>query len=111
MGVVYRAWQPSQGRQVAVKSLLRPGDTKAEARFRREIRALGRVEHATLVKVFTSRSDGDQWFYVLELVEGAPLSAVCDHLQGHGSAADVSLQTWQEALSTTRPTRWPAPPP
>src|SRR5207245_7411 len=70
MGVVYRAWQPSLGRQVALKSLLRSGDPKAEARFRREIKALGRVEHAHVVKIFTSGSDGDQWFYAMELVEG-----------------------------------------
>jgi hypothetical protein len=42
MGVVYRAWQPSLRRQVALKSLLRAGDPKAEARFSREIAALGR---------------------------------------------------------------------
>ncbi len=42
MGVVYRAWQPSLGRQVAVKKLFQVGDPKAEARFAREIRALGR---------------------------------------------------------------------
>ena len=45
MGVVYRAWQPSLGRQVALKCMLRGGDPKAEARFAREIRALGQVEH------------------------------------------------------------------
>jgi serine/threonine protein kinase len=99
MGVVYRAWQPSLGRQVAVKALLRPGDTKAEARFRREIKALGRVEHAHLVKVFTSGADREQWFYVMEVVEGAPLSAVWERLQGRSGAA-VDLRTWQEALST-----------
>src|SRR5439155_4139319 len=80
MGVVYRAWQPSLGRQVALKCLLRSGDAKAEARFAREIQALGRVEHPHLVKIFTSGAEGDQWFYAMELLEGAPLSCVCDHL-------------------------------
>ncbi len=63
MGVVYRAWQPSLGRQVALKCMLKSGDPKAEARFAREIRALGRVEHPGVVKVFTSGSEADQWFY------------------------------------------------
>ena len=58
MGVVYRAWQPSLGRQVALKSLLRPGDPKAEARFRREIAALGHVEHPHLVRILTSGAAG-----------------------------------------------------
>ena len=101
MGVVYRAWQPSLGRQVALKELRNPGDARAEARFAREIRALGRVEHPHLVKIFTSGSDGDRWYYAMELVEGAPLSAVCERLQTTaGGAAQVDLKTWQEAVNT-----------
>ena len=82
MGVVYRAWQPSLGRQVALKCMLRSGDPKAEARFAREIRALGRVEHPGVVKVFTSGSEADQWFFAMELVEGADLARVCEQLSG-----------------------------
>ena len=101
MGIVYRAWQPSLGRQVALKCLLRAGDPKAEARFHREIHALGRVEHPNLVKVFTSGAEADQWFYAMELVEGATLGAVCGQLQGRGSgASDVDLETWHATLST-----------
>jgi serine/threonine protein kinase len=101
MGVVYRAWQASLGRQVALKALLHSGDAKSEARFAREIRALGRVEHPNLVKVFTSGSDGDQWFYAMELLEGATLAAVCEKLQTrHAGAADLDLPTWQATLST-----------
>jgi serine/threonine protein kinase len=100
MGVVYRAWQPSLGRQVALKCLFQTGDPKAEARFRREIRALGQVEHPQLVKVFTSGSDGEQWFYAMELVEGATLAAVCDRLGAPGSAAAVDADTWRAMLDT-----------
>jgi serine/threonine protein kinase len=101
MGVVYRAWQPSLGRQVALKKLLSAGDEKAEARFRREIRALGRVEHPNLVKVFTSGSDGDQWFYTMELIDGVPLSAVGEWLQLRGGAKTaIDPQTWQQAISS-----------
>ena len=101
MGIVYRAWQPSLGRQVALKSLLRAGDPKAEARFHREIHSLGRVEHPNLVKVYTSGAEADQWFYAMELVDGATLGAVCGRLQGRGSgASDVDLETWHATLST-----------
>ena len=101
MGVVYRAWQPSLGRQVAVEALYRTGDPKAEARFAREIRALGHVEHPHLVKIFTSASEGEQWFYAMELVEGATLAAVCEKLQGRSSHPEtVDFQAWQEAVST-----------
>jgi serine/threonine-protein kinase len=101
MGVVYRAWQPSLGRLVALKCLLRAGDARAEARFSREIAALGRVEHPHLVRIFTSAAEGDRWFYGMELVEGATLAAVCARLQGAGTAAgSVDLATWQRAVST-----------
>ena len=60
MGVVYRAWQPAIGRHVAIKhihSTIRHGDpdsVTAVARFKREIRALGRVRHPNLVRIYTS---------------------------------------------------------
>jgi serine/threonine protein kinase/HEAT repeat protein len=101
MGVVYRAWQPSLGRQVALKRLLGAADARAEARFAREIRALGKVEHPNLVKVFTSGTDGDQWYYAMELVEGATLAAVCERLQRRAAGAgQVDLQTWHATLTT-----------
>jgi serine/threonine protein kinase len=99
MGVVYRAWQPSLDRQVALKCLLRAGDLKAEARFAREIRALGRVEHPHLAKVFTSGAEADQWFYAMELIEGADLSAVCTQLTGN-TTVEMSADAWVAAVST-----------
>jgi hypothetical protein len=33
MGIVYRAWQPSLGRQVVLKKLQKTGDAKAETPF------------------------------------------------------------------------------
>jgi YD repeat-containing protein len=101
MGVVYRAWQPSLGRQVALKCLSQSGDQKAEARFAREIRALGRVEHPHLVRIFTSGSAGDQWFYAMELLEGAPLGAVCEALHSRTpQPTAVDWPTWVEAISS-----------
>ncbi len=101
MGIVYRAWQPSLGSQVALKCMLKAGDPKADARFNREIHALGRVEHPNLVKVFTSGAEAEQWFYAMELVEGATLAAVCGQLKCQGSgASDVNLATWHASLST-----------
>jgi WD40 repeat protein/serine/threonine protein kinase len=101
MGVVYRVWQPSLGRQVALKSTFRSGDAKAETRFAREIRALGRVEHPHLVRIFTSGADGDRWFYAMELVEGATLAAVCDTLSSRTSSASaVDEDTWRATVST-----------
>jgi WD40 repeat protein/serine/threonine protein kinase len=99
MGVVYRAWQPSLGRQVALKCMLKSGDPKAEARFAREIRALGRVEHPRVVKVFTSGSEADQWFFAMELVEGADLAKVCEQLAWR-QATEIDDTTWRQALTS-----------
>ena len=100
MGVVYRARQPSLGREVALKKLLKTGGG-SEQRFLREIRALGRVEHPHLVKILTSGSVGDDWYYAMELVDGVPLSAVCSKLQQRGSVVgDLDLETWENALTT-----------
>ncbi|MBI4607022.1 MAG: protein kinase [Planctomycetes bacterium] len=99
MGVVYRAWQPSLGRQVALKCLFSAGDPKVETRFAREIRALGRVEHPNLVRIFTSGSDGDQWYYAMELIEGADLARVCDRLAG-SSASAIGESQWRSAVSS-----------
>ena len=99
MGVVYRAWQPSLSRQVALKCMLRAGDPKADARFGREIRALGRVEHPNVVKVFTSGVEKDQLYYAMELIDGAELSRVCDQLAG-GSTAEIDETRWQKALTS-----------
>src|SRR5205085_813916 len=67
----------------------------------REIRALGQVEHPHLVKIFTSAADGDHWFYAMELIEGAPLSAVCEQLQARtGSASDIDTELWRATLSS-----------
>ena len=100
MGVVYRAWQPSLGRQVALKKLQKTGDTKVESRFAREICALGRVEHPHLVKIFTSGSEGDQWYYAMELLEGTPLSTVCEELRTSvASVTALDLPTWQWKVS------------
>lgn len=98
MGVVYRAWQSSLQRDIALKAQPRIGDTKADARFRREIRALGRVDHPNLVKVYTSGTDGDQFYYTMELVEGAPLASVSDALTSVAGSTDADVPTWNQAL-------------
>src|SRR5262249_40206539 len=51
--------------------------------------------------IFTSGSDGEHWFYAMELVEGATLAAVCEKLQGRSSRPEtVDFQAWQDVVST-----------
>jgi serine/threonine protein kinase len=99
MGVVYRAWQPSLNRQVALKVMLRSGDAKSESRFSREIRALGRVEHPHLVKIYTSGSESDQWYYTMELIEGVDLAQIIEEL-ADSDASQIDETAWNAALTT-----------
>ena len=101
MGVVYRAVQPSLRRQVALKCMFKAGNPEWDRRFAREIRALGEVSHPNLVRIFQAGNEGDQWFYAMELLEGATLAAVSDQLQVKTkSAAGINHDTWRESFSS-----------
>ena len=79
MGVVYVARQLSLGRLVALKTLSADllGDETALARFRREMRVLGRCDHSNIVKVYSCGSMPDgQLYYAMEYVPGADLDQV-----------------------------------
>jgi serine/threonine protein kinase len=103
MGVVYRAWQPSLGRQVALKVLLRTSE-RVEARYLREFRALARVDHPNLIKLYATGTDGgDSWFVAMELVDGASLADVFHRLSATTVApAAVTLAVWRQSLQLTR---------
>ncbi|MGE3171091.1 MAG: bifunctional serine/threonine-protein kinase/formylglycine-generating enzyme family protein [Planctomycetota bacterium] len=80
MGAVYlcAAAAPLE-RQVAIK-LVRPGLGGAAvlARFRREQRAIARLEHEHIARVFDAGTTGDgRPFLVMEFVDGQPLDAFC----------------------------------
>ena len=82
MGVVYRGEDLGLGRPVAIKVLRADlaSDRKLVARFRDEAAVLAALHHRNLVQVFAFGEDGDDVFFVMELVEGQPLSDVIDHL-------------------------------
>ncbi len=78
MGLVWRAMQETPRREVALKILRsREGAAGEVAILDREIRALARLEHAGIARLYAAgRLDGEggsPWF-AMELVRGAPLS-------------------------------------
>jgi serine/threonine-protein kinase len=79
MGAVYRAWQHSVGRDVAVK-IIHPEvahDNDAAKRFLREVKLASRLQQPNTIAVyeFGSTDDG-QLFYAMEMVRGRTLQKV-----------------------------------
>jgi serine/threonine protein kinase/tetratricopeptide (TPR) repeat protein len=104
MGVVYLARQLSLGRLVALKMLPAElvGDATALARFRREIGALARCDHPSIVKILTSGTLPDgQPYYSMEYVPGCTLERVWQELSGTNRTTDVTRldeSTWARAV-------------
>jgi serine/threonine-protein kinase len=77
MGSVYRAFDPTLGRDVAIKALARTfrGDSASLRRFEREARVLAALSHPNIAAIYGfERFDG--WPYlVLERVAGETLAA------------------------------------
>ena len=78
MGQVYLARDPRLDRLVAVKLLhaATPQGEEADARFRREARALSRIVHPNVVGIHTFGRGDDAWFLVMEYVDGQSLEAL-----------------------------------
>src|SRR5580692_2341873 len=77
MGAVYRAWDLSLDRPVALKVLLHDSPT-ARARFVREARAQAKLRHPNVVPIHYVDDGGSVAFFVMEVVEGESLAAVLD---------------------------------
>ncbi len=80
MGVVYAA-RSAMGDRVAVKTVPIV-ETTFLAVLRREIHALGRLNHPGVVRVLASGIDGGRPWYAMELLEGATVAALRDSLWG-----------------------------
>jgi serine/threonine protein kinase len=75
MGIVFEAEQESIGRKVAVKLLPRrfaKHSTRA-AQFVREARIAARLQHPNIVPIFSFGEQDDNFYYVMQFIEGAGL--------------------------------------
>ena len=78
MGVVYRAWQRSLQRTVALKMILRGEFATPEdlARFQTEARAAARLDHPNIVSVYDAGECDGQAYFSMRYVEGQTLAAL-----------------------------------
>lgn len=82
MGVVYKAWHRQLDRPGALKVLPkdRLGHAEAVARFRREMKALGRLDHPHLVTAHDAGEENGVPYLAMELVDGLDASQVVARL-------------------------------
>jgi serine/threonine protein kinase len=72
MGVVHRARDLDRGEVVALKTMVRV-EPEALLRFKKEFRALADISHPNVVQLYELFSEGEQWFFTMELLDGVDL--------------------------------------
>ena len=98
MGRVYRAWQQSLDRPVAVKYLRKSfhHDREAVARFLAEARTVAKLRHPRIVGIHgLGRTPQGGYFIVMDWIDGPNLAEV---LKSHGPVdADTAVRWMREA--------------
>ena len=93
MGVVYRALDPSSGREVALKVLTALADPEERLRFAREAETARAIDHPHVLRVLEVGQEGARPFLVTEL---APAGSLAERLRQAplppGEAARVVAQ-------------------
>jgi serine/threonine protein kinase len=76
MGAVYKAYQPSLGRFVAIKVLppQTSGDPAFGERFAQEARAIGKLRHPNIVAAFDFTQQDDIAYLVSDYIDGGTLA-------------------------------------
>jgi predicted Ser/Thr protein kinase len=98
MGVVYKAWQKSLARVVAVK-MVRASLLGVEAqRFRNEAQILARLDHPHIVPIYEVGERNGQHFFSMKLIDGGSLAQHVARLGRDPRAAARLLATVARAV-------------
>jgi len=97
MGIVYKGFDPTIGRTVAIKTVLLSGrDEELIARFRREAKAAGVLNHPNIVTIYDAGEDCGVCYIAMEYVEGDPLDKI---IRGGPLALDMITRIMEEVGS------------
>jgi serine/threonine protein kinase/tetratricopeptide (TPR) repeat protein len=100
MGDVYDVFDQQRGMRVALKHLRRV-DGMGLYRFKREFRSLSNLSHPNIIALYELISEGDEWFFTMELVEGVDfLTYVRGGRSLHGEGGETSTRTGLRDVAT-----------
>jgi serine/threonine-protein kinase len=94
MATVYKAYQPSLERNVAVKvihEMLAAEDEQFQKRFQREAKSVAALRHPNIVQVYDFGTEDDVPYMVMEYLEGTTLKAELKGLAERGETME-----WEE---------------
>jgi hypothetical protein len=89
-GAVFEAQDRERNAAVALK-LMRRRDSQALLLFKQEFRSLTGMAHPNLVQFYELHSDGEQWFFTMELVRGRPFLEALRAPAGEGTPFEEEL--------------------
>ena len=86
MGLVYDGRDPTLDRRVAIKTILTRNLDESTAkhyamRFKREVRAVARLNHPNIVQVYDFGNEGELMYIVMEYIQGKELKDLMDSKQ------------------------------
>ena len=97
MGIVYRAEDDALGRSVAIKCILASMDTDEQAgylaRFRQEAKALGGLNHQSIITVYEFGDEAGVAYLAMEYLQGRELrELIAAHQLDLSSAVEIAAQ-------------------
>ncbi|KFA93552.1 serine/threonine-protein kinase PknK [Archangium violaceum] len=101
-GHVYEVFDTLYNTVVALKLLHEPRPI-ALYRFKQEFRLLGDLVHPNLVTLYELHSEGNQWFFTMEYVEGAHFTTYVRSMSASLSLSDSPQDRTETVIPSPRP--------